>query len=195
MIGDDLKDVLEELTNISFGSATATIADLFDNFATLHVPTIDFVDLERVNEFIVGSNDNKFYVSSQQFKGTFHGEVVLVIDPESGKNMHTIIDKDEEFEENEVQQNILEISNILSSSCIGKLAEMLDTEVAFAPPSIDFTNFIIRANHASQFNKVIVISTILAFEELNINGKLIILFSDEMFAWLENALNDFMENI
>ncbi len=196
MIDGDLKDVLGELINISFGSATATIADLFDNFATLNVPEINFIELEEVNEFIMGIYDKqKIYITTQQFKGKFQGEIVLVIDRESAQNMQFIVDDESDIEEDEVRQTVLEISNILGSSCIGKLAELLVTEVTFAPPSIDFSETLIQDVHGSPYSKVIVISTVLSFDELKINGKLVIMFSDDMFVWLEQALNDFMDNI
>ncbi len=196
MFDEETKDILAELINISFGSATAVIADLFDNFAKLHIPKIDFVDLTQVNNFIMGSySDSKIYVTTQHFNGEFQGEIVLVMDPQSAKNMQAIVDDDENFDEDEIKQNILEISNILGSSCIGKFAELLVTDVTFAPPSIEYSDCLIHNVKDSPYNKVIVISTVLKFEELNINGKLVFMFSDEMFTWLETALNDFMENI
>lgn len=195
MLDEDLKDVLGELINISFGSATAVIADLFDNFATLKIPVIDFIPLEDINETVMGNYKDNIYVTAQQFKGKFQGEVVLIIDPESAKNMQAIVDDEDDADEDEIKQNILEISNILGSSCIGKLAELLVTDVAFSPPSIEFADHVIKDVENSPYNHVIIITTVLSFEELDINGNLVILFSDEMFTWLEKALNDFMENI
>ena len=193
---EDFKEVLGELINISFGSATATIADLFDNFATLRVPSINIIHLGEVNDLVMGDdNEQKIYITTQQFKGKFQGEIALVIDTESARNMHIIVDEEDGDDENAVQQSLLEISNILGSSCIGKLAELLVTNVTFAPPTVDYAKQLIKDIENSPYSKVIVISTILEFEELQIFGKLIILFSDEMFAWLEQALEDFMDTI
>ncbi|MFT5698648.1 MAG: chemotaxis protein CheC [Desulforhopalus sp.] len=196
MIDDDQKEILTELINISFGSATATIADLFDNFATLEVPQLNVVDLGKINRFVMEKFDNnKVYLTTQQFNGTFHGEIIIVVDNKSAQNMQAIVDDEEDIDENETQQTILEVSNILGSSCIGKLAELLVTEVVFSPPTIEHTDNLIEDVQDSPYNKVIVISTVLVFNELNIQGDMIILISDEMFVWLEQALDDFVENI
>jgi len=196
MINDDQKEVLAELINISFGSATATIAELFDNFATLEVPKVDVIALEKINSFVMKKFDNqKVHLTTQQFKGNFHGEVVIVVDDKSAQNMQAIVDDGEDIDEGETQQNILEISNILGSSCIGKLAKLLVTEVSFSPPTIEYTDHLIKSVQDSPYNQVIVISTVLVFNELNIQGDVLIMISDEMFVWLEQALDDFVENI
>ncbi len=202
MIKEEHQEVLSELINIAFGSATATIADLFDNFATLHVPDISFIALEDLDEFICKDfNYQEIYTTTQQFKGQFQGETVFAIDQESAQNMQKSIfadddtDQEEFLSVDELKQSILEISNILSSSCIGKLAELLTTNVTFAPPSIEFSKNLMKPNRDKPYTQVIVISTVLDFKEMKILGKLFILFTDEMFTWLETALEDFMENL
>lgn len=196
MIEEELKESLGELINIAFGSATAIIADLFENFATLNVPDVTFIALEEINEFVIGNfDDQKIYITTQQFKGQFHGEVILVIDTQSAKNMQLIVGEEEDVDENDLRQSLLEISNILNSSCIGKLAELLATDVTFAPPAIDYDKQLIKDVNDSPYSQVLVISTVLEFEDIQILGKLFVMFSDEMFSWLEQALKDFMENI
>ncbi len=196
MIDDDQKEILSELINISFGSATATIADLFDNFATLEVPKVDVIALEKIDKFIMQKFDgSKTHITTQYFKGQFQGEVILVVDDKSAQNMQTIVDDEDDLNEDETQQTILEISNILGSSCIGKFAELLETEVVFSPPTIQYADHLIKNVEESPYNQVIVVSTVLVFTELDIQGDMIIMLSDEMFIWLEQALNDFVENI
>ena len=199
---EELQEVLGELINISFGTATATIADIFDNFATLHVPDISFLSLEELDKFILKDfNYQNIYTTTQQFKGQFQGEIVFAMDPESAKNMQSAIFAEDElddsamFSDDELKQSILEIANILGSSCIGKLAELLSTDVTFSPPYIDFCQKLIKDNEDSLYSKVIVISTVLEFREIEIRGKLFIMFNDEMFSWLESALENFLENI
>ncbi len=196
MIDEELQEVLGELINISFGSATATIADLFDNFATLHVPAISVIPLAEINRSVTGVfSDEKIYVTNQQFKGKFQGEVLLVLDPQSAQNLQIVLCEEEDITEDDLQQNLLEISNILCSACISKLSELLVTDVSFAPPIIDVAEQLIQNVNNSPYSHVVLVSTILAFEDAKINGRMFIMFSDEMFSWLEEALTDFMENI
>lgn len=199
---EELKEVLGELINIAFGSATATIADLFDNFATLHVPAISFVALDELDTFIFQDfNHQDVYTTTQQFKGRFQGEVVFAMDRHSANNMQRIIfaeegpGSQEMLDNDELKQSILEISNILGSSCIGKLAELLGTNVTFAPPSIEFADTLTQERRALSYRHIIVISTVLDFKDMEVAGKLFIMFTDEMFNWLRSALNDYLDNI
>ncbi len=202
MIKDELREVLSELINIAFGSATATIADLFDNFATLHVPDISLITMEDLDEFILKDfNYQQVYTTSQQFKGQFQGEIVFVMDPKSAQNMQGVIFSEEDSDdavtagEDEIRQSILEISNILGSSCIGKLAELLSTNVTFAPPAIEFSQSVMKDGTEMPYRHVIVISTVLDFSDMEIRGKLFILFTDATFNWLKAALEDYLENL
>lgn len=202
MIQEKLQEVLGELINIAFGSATATIAEIFDNFATLHVPDISLIALEDLDEFILKDfNYQEVYTTSQQFKGQFQGEIIFVLDQKSAQNMQDIIFSEDDSSDttllgnDELKQNILEISNILGSSCIGKLAELLNTSVTFAPPSIEFSQRVIKDVKDMPYRHVVVISTVLDFSAVEVRGNLFILFNDEMFKWLESALEDYLENL
>lgn len=195
-MNSDQKDVLGELINIAFGSATALIASLFDSFATLRIPNIRIVPIDKINE--VAKEEVKiteFFLTSQQIKGSFNGEIVLVIGEESAKNMQLVIGDGEDFDPNSLQQNILEIANILGSSCMGRFVELLESEISFTPPSIKHTDRIIQNVSESPYSNVIFISTVLEFEGLNIQGNLIIMFKDDMYDKLAKALDTFVENI
>ncbi|MFH1155970.1 MAG: hypothetical protein V1793_19350 [Pseudomonadota bacterium] len=202
MINQELKEVLGELINISFGSATAIIADLFDNFATLHVPDITVIPINQIETMVMeGMDYGSVYITTQQFKGAFEGEIVFAIDSQSARNMQVLICEAEDFtaddisDENEIQQSILEIANILGSSCIGKLAELLESDVTFAPPAIEFTQQLLTGLDRTRYTRIIIISTVLEFQETQIFGKLFIMFNNEMYAWLEKSLEAFLENM
>lgn len=200
MITEEIKEALCELINIAFGSATSAIATLFDNFATLHVPGIKLIPVDQIETYILKKNKSRpLYITTQQFKGTFEGEIIFAIDTKSAQNMQALICEVEGTEEDadddsETQQSILEISNILGSSCIGKLAELLDSDVAFAPPAIDFNSQILIGLDKTQYTQVIIIDTILDFKETKISGNLFILFNNEMFEWLKESLKTFLED-
>lgn len=195
MIDGDRKDLLGELINIAFGTATSLIAELFDNFATLRVPQIDVIAIRELNgvakEFV---ETDDFYITTQQIKGSLQGEIVLVVGEVSAKKMQGIL-AEEDDAENSMLQVILEIANILGSSCMGKFAELLCAEISFSPPSIEHTDLVIQNVSLSPYNQVIAISTVLEFKELDIQAHMVIMFGDEMYAKLEQVLNHFLENI
>lgn len=195
-MNEDQKGVLGELINIAFGTATAIIADLFDSFATLRIPNIELIPISEINEVASREIETpEFYLTSQQIKGSFTGEIVLAVGGDSARNMQQIIGDDGDADDSGQQQNILEIANILGTSCMGKFAELLETEISFSPPSIELTDRIIKDLSDSPYSVVIVISTVLDFDDLDIQGNLMILFGEEMYAKLGDALDRFVENI
>lgn len=201
MIDSEIKEALGELINISYGSATAAIADLFDSFARLKVPGIQIVSVGDVEYVVLGKIDNEtnLYITTQMFKGAFEGEILFVIDQQSAYNMQNIICllegvcSDQKEDDTETRQSIMEIANILGVSCIGKLAELLDSVVSFLPPSIELNNRLLIAQEKIGYSKVLIISTLLEFEKEQITGHLFILFDDEMFIWLKKSLYAFIE--
>lgn len=200
MIDGEIIEALEELINISYGSATAAIADLFDSFAKLRVPGIRVIPADEVETVVLGKNSPPdLYITTQMFRGSFEGEVLFVIDQQSARNMQDLICRlegmcpDQGGDDTETRQSILEIANILGSSCIGKLAELLESMVSFSPPAIELSNRLLVGREDAGYSRVIIISTLLEFEEKQITGHLFILFNDEMFAWLEKSLAVFIE--
>ena len=202
VIEDELKEALSELINISFGSATAAIADLFDSFATLHIPEIKIKDSNEIQAMLMEGLDRKErFITTQQFKGEFYGETVFIIDHQSAQNVQRIIDgedgrePDEYNDEIETLQYVLELSNILSSSCAGKLAELLGSEVSFNPPVVNTVDDLVAGSAKKQYSHIVVVKTVLEFEDSKIYGELCILFSDQSFAWLKQALYAFLKAI
>jgi chemotaxis protein CheC len=195
-------DALSELVNISFGSATAMIADIFDSFATLRVPDIKVIPLPDIESVIFkNSSSSDLYVTTQQFRGNFSGEVVFVMDRQSAENVHRVVydstpeSRDSGILDHVSEQDILEISNILGSSCISKFVSLLNETVMFSPPNIELLDQLLIGLRNSSFSKVIVIGTILEFSEIKIYGKLFILFSDEMFSSIGEALKTFLKEM
>ncbi|MGL1892762.1 MAG: hypothetical protein OCD02_14115 [Spirochaetaceae bacterium] len=199
------REILSELINISFGYAASLIADMFESFATLHAPSLEIIDVSELNDFVSKKfkDEDDIHLAAQMFKGTFEGESLFFIEKKSTLNLVKLlykindIEKDvREYDNDDIDGAILEISNIVSSSCVGKLSELLNTSVQFTAPSIDY-----KADHSvmfddtgKEYDKVIIIETFLEFQEQQITGHLIILTNNSSFKWLQEALNIFMEN-
>ena len=201
---EDHQDALSELINISYGTATATIADLFDNFATLQVPSVEVTRLENIGKKVLeGFVTDDIYMATQNFFGEFHGEILFFIDSNSSLNMHSAlwhIDRDvfeKELPDNEIKGSIIEVCNILTATCLGTLAELLKTENTFSPPKIEkgISKQVFHSVHQKQYEHIISIQTILEFQDVHVLGKLCILISEPVFDWLVGALDTFMDGL
>ena len=199
-LNEDERDCLQELMNISYGAATAAISEIIGKFATLSIPSIRTISSGQLKEYL---NDKliskyKYYVANQLVNGYLSGENIFIIDEHSSINLAREFDLEEdEINDNEIKDIILEITNILSSVTSGKLASLIDTNISFSAPSITKINSIdeIDKRFEGEYNHVIIISTELNFEEQNIKGELMILTKPESSKFLQEALENALENL
>ena len=197
---DDEKDCLQELMNMAYGSATAAITEILDAFAKLSIPTIQIINAEELKPYL--SNELNFneehLVALQQINGTLNGENMFLIDKKSATNMAQKFGlTEDEINEDEICDITLEITNILSSSTISKLAEDIETSVSFSAPSIKIIKSIDELNNIfiNKYQKVIIISTKLEFVDLNINGELFILTKDDSILFIKEKLNKILDEL
>jgi chemotaxis protein CheC len=186
--------------NVAYGSATAAITEIFDAFAKLSIPTIKIIDALHLKDYLakeLNFNDEHF-VASQQINGPLSGENMFIIDKKSATNMSIKFGfNDDEILDEDICDITLEITNILSSSTISKLAEDIDTNVSFSAPTIKTINSIKELNNLfiSNYKKVIIISTKLEFGDLNIHGELFILTTDNSILFIKDKLNKILDEL
>ena len=197
---EDEKDCLQELMNVAYGSATAAITEILDAFAKLSIPKIQIINASELKSYLSKelNLDEEHLVALQQINGTISGENMFVIDKKSAKNIAYKFGLDEdEINDEEVADIFLEITNILSSSTISKLAEDIDTNVSFSAPSIKTLTSINQLNNLfiSKYEKVIIISTQLNFEDLNIQAELFIFTTDNSILYIKEKLNKILDEL
>lgn len=197
---EDEKDCLQELINVAYGSATAAITEIFDAFAKLSIPTIKIIDALHLKDYLAKELNFKdeHFVASQQINGPLSGENMFIIDKKSATNMSIKFGfNDDEILDEDICDITLEITNILSSSTISKLAEDIDTNVSFSAPTIKTINSIKELNNLfiSNYKKVIIISTKLEFGDLNIHGELFILTTDNSILFIKDKLNKILDEL
>ena len=197
---EDEKDCLQELMNVAYGSATAAISEILDAFAKLSIPKIQIINASDLKNYLLDELklNEEYLVSLQQINGILSGENMFVIDKQSAKNIsHKFGLEDEEITDEEIYDIVLEITNILSSSTIGKLAEDIEASVSFSAPTIvNLTSFNQLNNlFINKYEKVIIISTQLRFEDLNINAELLIFTTDNSILYIKEKINKILDEL
>lgn len=195
---EDEKDCLQELMNVAYGSATAAITEILDAFAKLSIPKIQIINSNELKTYLSNelNLEVEHLVSLQQINGTLCGENMFVIDKQSAKNIAYKFGLEEnEVNDEEIADVVLEITNILSSSTISKLAEDIDTNVSFSAPTIKTITSIDQLKNLfiSKYEKVIIISTQLKFEDLDINAELFIFTTDNSILYIKEKLKKILD--
>jgi chemotaxis protein CheC len=191
-------DCLQELINISYGNATAAISTILDSFATLNIPHIDILDLDKSSYYFEKNfpKDKTYFLATQLIDGDLGGEILFIINHDSCISLaHEFDLEDDEICDEELSDIVLETTNILSSSMIGKLAQQMDTVVSFSPPKVEKSNNIniFKNEHALGYNQIIIIHTELLFNDKKIKGDILLLSKDEKICWIKQAINKFLE--
>ena len=199
-LSEDEKDCLQELMNVAYGNATAAITEILDAYAKLSIPKIQIINSSELKAHLSRelNLDVEHLVSLQQINGTISGENMFVIDKQSAINIaYKFGLSEDEINDNELLDIVLEITNILSSSTISKLAEDIDTNVSFSAPSIKSLTSINQLNNSfiSKYEKVIIISTELKFEDLNIHAELFILTSHNSILYIKEKLKKILDEL
>ena len=197
-LSEDEKDCLQELMNVAYGNATAAITEILDAYAKLSIPKIQIINSSELKAHLSRelNLDVEHLVSLQQINGTISGENMFVIDKQSAINIaYKFGLSEDEINDNELLDIVLEITNILSSSTISKLAEDIDTNVSFSAPTIKTLTSIDQLKNLfiSKYEKVIIISTQLKFEDLDINAELFIFTTDNSILYIKEKLNKILD--
>ena len=200
VLTEDEKDCLQELMNVAYGSATAAITEILDAFAKLSIPKIQIINAHDLKAYLSKelNLDVEHLVSLQQINGTLCGENMFVIDKQSAKNIAYKFGLDEnEVNDEEIADVVLEITNILSSSTISQLAEDMETNVSFSAPTVKTITSIdeLKNLFISKYEKVIIISTQLIFEDLDINAELFIFTTDNSILYIKEKLNKILDEL
>lgn len=200
ILNEDRKDALTELMNISYGMATSLISDSIEAHANLHVPEIHIVGTEGLENYVNSKTlkENDYYISVQVFINKLDGESIFLIDENSAEqvsNMFMDTSGESVESEEDIVSSIHELSNILTSACVGKIAELLGLEVFFHPPAIDRQSGekIAEYKNFEKFSKIIVVETVLDFKQEKIHGLLMFLLKESSFDHLLIALDKYIE--
>lgn len=187
-------DALGELMNIAYGSATAIVAQMLDAFASLSIPNIQNLETSQLADEFHKLKANSYFFSTQAFLGDFSGECAFFIDETSANNLAKHLELKTKEDLNDA---ILELTNILTSSLVIKLAQQLETQVNFALPAITKKplNEITQNTAFKQYEQAIIIETELNFEDQMIYGKIFILTKDESIIWLKKQLNKIISSL
>lgn len=197
-LNEDERDCLQELMNISYGEATAAIAKVIDLYATLDIPKISTATSEEFKEYFLEKfgNNNIYYVSNQQIDGNICGENMFIMEEQSLKNLAKQLDlEDHEIDEYEMKDVFLDISNLLTSTTSSKLASLIDASITFSPPSSKIIKNVdnLDNRYETNYKHIIMISTLVKFEEKEIEGELLIMSKDDSFMYIKDALNKILE--
>lgn len=196
-LNEDQRDCLQELMNISYGAATASLAEIIEKNATLGIPNIKTFDTIGFEQYCNDKfNKGDYYLVNQKIDGKLSGENLFIMDKDSSINLAKEFGlENDEINDAELKDIVLEVTNIISSTTLSKLVSFFNVSISFSPPHINSINTIRNFNEkfSTHYHYIIVISTQIIFEDQNIYGELIIMSKDESISFLKESLDKVLD--
>lgn len=196
-------EALQEIINISFGRASASLGELLNLLIGLTVPDIQEIKQSQIwgeLERLVGI-DRDITIIQQSFTGALSGEVLLTMPSYAGKQFIAILGQEAGFTPDlpmtELEMEaFLEIGNIMIGACMGGFVDLLDTSVGYEVPTIildkkPLANLDLRKQNNG--GKAILVRTKFSLGDKALTGFLLILLSQYWFDALYLALDKFIE--
>jgi len=188
------QDCLQELVNMSYGKATARIAQVLNAFATMKVPFINVLSKNELYKRLEGActHSNKCYLMMQLFKGEFDGEAIFFLSEKSAMNL--VAHLKESDEEDNIKDIVMELTNMVTSSLVSEFAKLLNTEVFFDEPVVEVLCLKSPCEALKvQYDYIMLINTVMEFEEQNIHGEVYLMMHEKTFKWLKSSLSHLVE--
>lgn len=196
---EDQIDALREFMNVSIGAATASLAELLDAFGTMHIPKIEICNSDELSQKIESTIDAScmYYTTKQLFSGKFGGECIFLMRQDFATNLTKHLYSTQTPTSEETNDAVIELTNILTSTIVSRLTQELSTQVQFFVPysHLGDAHSIVNEEDVREYSKIIIISTILDFQDQQIKGNIYILTKDDAIESLKMLIDKKIEEI
>ena len=201
VLSPDEQDTLQEMMNIAFGRAAASLAEVISIFVVLSVPCIQLLRGEELTEYLkqVVGPEREVSIVEENFWGELQGRAFLVFPSGAGNHLVPLFGDEEALYEGEAREDVerdalLTTGGILIGACIGKLAELLGDRVSYSPAKLVAKGPVeaVPALHCDPEAIAIVLKTDFSFRAESVEGFLFLVTSEHSINWLKQALAVFL---
>ena len=195
---EDLRDGIQEVTNIAVGMAADKMARSFSTFVKLPIPSVHLIEAADIM-MTLSAVDSGTQVTAvtQAFYGTgLSGEALLLFTDASMAELSELMGYEEVKSDHQQVELVLEIASLLNGSCIHGICSQLDIHALLKHP-------VVLAQHTSlgsilsakkfPWRQTLAIELNYAFEDYDITCDLIILFHEDSLPSLFRQVNFLIE--
>ncbi len=191
-------DVLKEVGNIGAGNAVTALSKMLGKKVDMTIPIINLLEFKDIAAF-VGGPDNTIIGILVNISGDINGIMMFIIELKHAKTLLDILfgketQKEEfsDFDEMEISA-LKEVGNILSSSYLGSLAQLLNLKIIPSVPylSIDMANAILSVPaiaFSKVADKVLFIESLFNAEGQDVSGYFVLVPEMESFTVILKSL-------
>ncbi len=135
---EDIRDGIQEISNIAVGSAADKIARSFSTFVHIPIPRVHLLESADIM-MALGAVENEARVTAvtQPFFGSgISGEALLIFTDASMAALSELMGYKQIEDDHQHIELVLEMASLLNGSCIQGICSQLDIDVLLKHPSI-----------------------------------------------------------
>lgn len=204
---EDQRDCMQEIVNVAMGQAGESLACLLEVFVQLGVPRINLVAADDITpqlKKMIGEEENKVTAVRQAFfrnkgKLDIQGEALLVYSHSSLAELAELMSYEEEQEGvNAESELLLDVSNILNGACLTGIAEQLESDFGYSPPSLIGTHVSteqILSTDQLSWDEALMIEVTYRLENRDFKCNLMFLMTGKSIEKLLQAIDEFLDEL
>ncbi|MBZ9612792.1 response regulator [Rheinheimera maricola] len=183
-LGAEMRDVLQELTNVAMGQAGDLLARLLNVFVKLPIPNVNLIEVSELHMALASvEHESTTSAVCQGFiGGGVSGEALLILNDSSFKDIARLMNYQGELTVKVELELLMDIANILIGAVLKGLAEQIDMSFSQGHPVVlgqhAAVSELIKAN-AKRWRKTLAIEVSYSIENYNISCDLLLLFTED----------------
>lgn len=197
-LDEELRDVLQELSNVAMGRAADLLARLLENYVILPIPVVNLLERAELN-MALSSLDEVQSVSAvcQGFVGSrIAGEALIIFNDTSFNDIAELTNFAGDITPQIELELLMDIANILIGACLKGLAEQLDVSFSQGQPVLLGQHLSLRdlvTEQTGNWQRALTIEIPYRLEGRNVDCDLLLLFTEDSLKVLESKIEYMME--
>lgn len=180
----EMRDVLQELTNVAMGQAGDLLARLLNVFVKLPIPNVNLIEVSELHMALASvEHESTTSAVCQGFiGGGVSGEALLILTDSSFKDIARLMNYQGDLTVKIELELLMDIANILIGAVLKGLAEQIDMSFSQGHPVVlgqhAPVSEMIKAN-ARRWRKTLAIELSYGIENYHISCDLLLLFTED----------------
>lgn len=189
----DLRDCYQEIANVAMGRAGDLLARLLDVFVVLPIPNVNLIEVSELSMALsaVEVNESTSGICQGFIGAGVSGEALLILNDSSFKDVATLMNYQQELDENSELELLMDMANVLIGACLSGISEQLDMKFSQGHPVVLGQHRKISeliATNSTRWRRTLAIEISYNIENYPIKCDLLLLFTEESMKTLNNKI-------
>lgn len=195
-IREEYIDLLRELVNIGVGNGSNILNTMVNSHVSLQVPQIDILEYNQMKLYLKTFGKGNMDVIYLPFHGHISGSAQIILTQESALSLARQLEgiNTEEQTKEFINDTLKEIGNIIINSVLGTISNTIYFHFDYSVPIFYEGNVekLLLRKESNSNSRYLLAQTIFRIDHLNIAGNIVILFKEDAFGELVNALDVYL---